>query len=77
MSQKDVVGCNVMISVLEKHGRMKDARVLFDRWSRNFRLIACGEFRCKWTLYLDSLDEFICKCTLCLDSLGEFSFDFM
>ncbi|XP_023728818.1 pentatricopeptide repeat-containing protein At5g66520 [Lactuca sativa] len=30
MSQRDVVACNVMISVLGKHGLIKDARVLFD-----------------------------------------------
>ena len=26
----------------------------------NFRLISCDEFRCKWTLRLDSLGEFVC-----------------
>ncbi|KAJ0765220.1 putative tetratricopeptide-like helical domain superfamily, DYW domain-containing protein [Helianthus annuus] len=30
MSQRDVVACNVMISVLGKHGFVEDARVLFD-----------------------------------------------
>ncbi|KAI3507952.1 hypothetical protein L1887_22949 [Cichorium endivia] len=30
MSQRDVVACNVMISVLGKHGLIEDARVLFD-----------------------------------------------
>ncbi|MFS7964665.1 putative tetratricopeptide-like helical domain superfamily, DYW domain-containing protein [Helianthus anomalus] len=30
MSERDVVACNVMISVLGKHGFVEDARVLFD-----------------------------------------------
>ena len=51
MSQKDIVSCNVMISVLGKNGFVEDARGLFE-W-RRIRIVGIRWFRVilRWVMW--------------------------